>query len=173
MVTIITRADDSRFQQGQITYQGRYLDEIVALFPNFPALTLDFIEDVIGIYWKKEENIRKAKQLRVSSFYRTDTQAIIRFSVVADLNITSGEFYKKLLGQTIGAGAIEQGAYLPFCCMLDNDQMIAVMKPPNPGDSTLTNEIKLLKNRRDWGGIYNKFPPSLVSVSTPYGRKDI
>ncbi|MEG3849307.1 hypothetical protein QT971_18280 [Microcoleus sp. herbarium19] len=159
MVTIITRADDSRFQQGQITYQGRYLDEIVALFPNFPAITLDSIEDVIGIYWKKEENIRKAKQLRVSSFYRTDTQVIIRFSVVADLNITSGDFYKRLRGQMIGAGALEKGAYLPFCCVLDNDQIRAVMKPPNSGDSTLKNDINLLKNRSDWGGIYNKFSP--------------
>ena len=159
MVTIVTRADDSRFQQGQITYQGKYLDEIVALFPNFPDLTLDSIEDVIGVYWKKEENIRKAKKLRVSSFDRTDTQVIIRFSVVADLNITSGDFYKRIRGQMIGAGAIGQGAYLPFCCVLDNEQMKAVMKLPNPGESTLKNEINLLKIRSDWSGIYDKFSP--------------
>ena len=96
MVTIITRANESLFQQGQITYQGRSLDEIVALFPNFLDLTLDSIEDVIGIYSKKEDNIRKAKQLRVSSLDKTATQIIIRFSIVSDLNISSGDFYKRL-----------------------------------------------------------------------------
>ncbi len=159
MVTIITRANESLFQQGQITYQGGSLDEIVALFPNFPDLTLDSIEDVIGIYSKKEDNIRNAKKLRVSSLDKTATQIIIRFSVVSDLNISSGDFYKCLRGQMIGAGAISQNASLPFCCLLDNEQMEAVMKVSNPGESTMRDEINVLKNRNDWDGIYNKFSP--------------
>jgi len=160
VVTIITWANESLFQQGQITYQGRSLDEIVALFPNFLDLTLDSIEDVIGIYSKKEDNIRKAKQLRVSSLDKTATQIIIRFSIVSDLNISSGDFYKRLRAQMIGEGAIEQGAYLPFCCVLDSEQMRAVMKLTKPGNSTLKNEINLLTSRSDWGGIYiTSFPP--------------
>jgi hypothetical protein len=139
------------------------------LFPNFLDLTLDSIEDVIGIYSKKEDNIRKAKQL--SEFLdKTATQIIIRFSIVSDLNISSGDFYKRLRGQMIGEGAIAQGAYLPFCCVLDSEQMRAVMKLHNPGNSTRKNEINLLKTRSDWGGIYNKFSPLDVSVSTPYGQ---
>lgn len=152
MVTIITRADESRFQQGQITYEGKYLDEIVALFPNFPDLTLDSIEDVIGIYSKKEDNLRKAKKLRVRSFDKTATQVIIGFSVVAELNISSEDFNKRVRGQMIRAGAIAHNAFLPFCCLLDNEQMEAVMKLPNPGESTMTDEINTLKNRNDWEG---------------------
>ena len=159
MVTIITRADESRFQQGQITYEGKYLDEIVALFPNFLDLTLDSIEDVIGIYCKKEDNIRKAKKLRVSSFDKTATQVIIRFSVVAELNISSEDFNKRVRGQMIRSGAIAQNAFLPFCCLLDNEQIESVMKLDNPGDSTLRDEINTFKNRNDWEGVYNKFSP--------------
>ncbi|MEG4282354.1 hypothetical protein QUB68_04440 [Microcoleus sp. A006_D1] len=159
MVTIITRADESRFQQGQITYEGKYLDEIVGLFPNFPDLTLESIEDVIGIYSKKEDNIRKAKKLRVSSFNKTATQVIIRFSVVAELNISSEDFNKRVRGQMIRAGAIAQNAFLPFCCLLDCEQMEAVMKLPNPGESTMKDEINAFKNRNDWEGVHNKFSP--------------
>jgi tetratricopeptide (TPR) repeat protein len=166
VVTIITRANESLFQQGQITYQGQSLDEIVALFPNFLDLTLDSIEDVIGIYFKKEDNIRKAKQLRVISLDKTATQIIIRFSIVSDLNISSGDFYKRLRGQIIGEGAIEKGAYLPFCCVLASEEIRAIMKLPHSGNSALKNEINLLKTRSDWGGIYNKFSP-LDCLSQP------
>jgi hypothetical protein len=95
----------------------------------------------------------------VSSLDKTATQIIIRFSIVSDLNISSGDFYKRLRGQMIGEGAIEQGAYLFFCCVLDSEQMRAVMKLPNPGNSTLKNEISLLKTRSDWAVYITSFTP--------------
>lgn len=161
-ITLLIRAfDETPFRDGRVGYSGKYLDEIIALFPDFVSLNIESIDGAIGIFAKREDNERPARELKVQSFEKTSAGVLVCFSVETEMAISSGDLRKRAWGQLKKAGLIQIGEYLPFCCLFSAEQVDAMLssKPRDPAQRTLADELEQMQQRNDWLGIYNKFAP--------------
>jgi tetratricopeptide (TPR) repeat protein len=159
MVSILIRADEAMFQSGIIKYAGNYLDEIQTLFPELSSLKFESIRSAIGIYSRKNDKARFAQKINVISFTSTPSEVKITFSVVGELPISSENIYKRVWGKLRQSGVIETGSRLPFCCLLTDEEMTEIIQPKSVAVLTQEEEMKQLKEKNNWMGIYEKFAP--------------
>ena len=166
-ITLVIRAStEQTFNNGQVGYSDKWLDQITALFPDFTSLKSEAIDSAIGIFARKEDDDRCAKKLKIQSFQKTSAGVLVRFSIESELEITSGDLRRRVWGHLRKAGLIQEGQYLPFCCVL-NTEIVAAMLSDKPIGGTLAGELGQMQQRNDWIGIYNRFQP-IESISQNY-----
>ncbi len=145
--------DEKTFENGRVSYFGQHLNNITSLFPEFVSLTTASLDGAIGIFAKKDDDQQPARTLEILSFDNRGNGASIHFKVKAISDINSGAVRRGIRGQLDRTGLVVDGPYLPFCCLVNTEDVPAVLS--TGGES----QLSLMHSRLDWMGIYKRFQP--------------
>lgn len=161
LLILFFKEDDS--QQGTVSWTGKWLEQIVSLFPALKTIPLSDIDSATGIAATKAGDYSQAQLLSLKSLDRTNDRITISFQIASKLQHTSGDLRKKVWAILKKTGTIDKSKFLPLCCLLTQEQreelLRTAQKSHNKINKDLSEELKTLESQNDWLAIYSKFSP--------------